>query len=197
MPRPNANAAQQAAFEREQALQAHARALQLAQAHLRQNPPAAAGPPKGLTPAQQAAPAAAPAAPTFQPDSIYNDSLDIAHRNYLAAIGAADNQERDLKFDYNDPSNAFNRVAESKKKFLQQGNGIQNSLAARGLLYSTSMDTQTHANAVNGDQDLANLRQTYERALAGVTANRGDAERTQTSTALRLLAEARQRQGLN
>lgn len=195
MPVRPGNAAQLAAKERADALQAHARALQLAQAHLAQNPP---GPAKGLTPQQIAAPQPAPAAPTFQPDSIYNDSVALAHRNYLASIGAADDAERGIKNDYgfDDTTNPFNRVAMAKQKFLQQGNGITNSLATRGLLYSTSNETQHHANDLGQDQELSALRTAYDALLKGVGSARGQADSTETEAKLRLLAEARQRQGL-
>lgn len=173
---------------------ANARATQGAQNALntaKANNPLATPPPKGqgipappvgagvAAPQDQAA--APPPRPAYQwtPDAQYNDEIGFHKKTHDDTYGALDTAERNTKFEYgiDDPTNAFSRVAEQKRLFLNRGSATSASMNNRGQLQSGAY-MQKVANQKR-DQDAADqaLRRAYEDALDRIRNARTQADR--------------------
>lgn len=121
------------------------------------------------------APALAPAAPTF--DSSYYNDTGLSNRSYESRIADIDQQERAVKFDFgfDDPTNPFSRIAELKRRYLQQGQRTTAGLAAGGHLYSSSHQNEQAFNRRNEEGDTSRLRSAYQNALNSLAAARTQA----------------------
>jgi hypothetical protein len=159
---------------------------QWAKDHPEPGPPAAAAPPE------------APAAPRqFAPDSTYNNDTAFNRKTYDDTISGLDDAERVTKFQYDDPTNPYSRVATSKREFLQRGTGITNSLAARGQTFSGAHTRQLANNRYNEEQSAAGMKAAYEAALAEIKAGRTRAGTALEGADLEAWKAAMTRQGLS
>jgi hypothetical protein len=152
-------------------------------------------------PAAQAAPAQPEPPPTprvFVPDSIYNDKVGLANRNFTDTNAALDTDESRTKYDYgfDDTSNPFARAQESKRRYLMAGAGITNSLASRGQLFSGLHQSLLDENTRSSDKDLASLRAAYAAELDRIKRQRTGATTTRDEATLGAYTDAMQRQGV-
>lgn len=144
-----------------------------------------------------AAPPAPPAPPVWSPDSGYSDSVAMAKRRYEAAIGGLDAEERNTNFEYNDPTNPFNRINEAKRIFLQRGKSITGGLASRGQLYSGVHQARLDVNRRDEEKDAASAKAEYEKRIADIKSRRGAASTAREEEELRARLESMSRQGVS
>lgn len=106
----------------------------------------------------------------FQPDSIYNDEVNLANRQYEHATSQLNDQERRFRHEYgiDDPTNPFGRLAELKRTYLNRGGSTGARYAQRGSLYSGARRAALGNVRRGQERDTAALRSSYEQGLAGI-----------------------------
>lgn len=117
----------------------------------------------------------APAKPVgrpSQPDSLYNDRVDLAGRQEESRLGQLEGQEQAVKHDFGieDPTSPFSRAEGLKRMFLQRFRGASAGLAAQGHLYSGQHERALARTRRDEEEARAGLRSQYDAAIGQIGA---------------------------